>query len=150
MRLIIAYKVVKAVAVLALACVLTFASGPAYREARNLVRLFAEHGGLLHRLSVWLDLHVTLGAVKTLRLFAWADGLMTALEAGLLLSGKIWGEWLVVAGLAALVPFEAHAALVHPRATHIIALVANTAIVIYLFKHQLARHRAYLLTIRSR
>ena len=150
MRLIIAYKVVKAAAVLALACVLTFASGAAYREARELVHELAEHGGLLHRLSAWLDLHVTLGAVKTLRLIAWADGLLTALEAALLLSGKVWGEWLVVAGLAVLLPFEAHAAFVRHRAAHVIVLIVNTIIVAYLFKDQLARHRAHADATRSR
>jgi uncharacterized membrane protein (DUF2068 family) len=150
MRLIIAYKIVKAVAVLALACVLTFASGTAYGEARHLVHELAEHGGLLHRLSAWLDLHVTLGAVKTLRLIAWADGLLTALEAALLLSGKVWGEWLVVGGLAVLLPFEAHAVIVHHRVAHVIVLVVNTVIVVYLFRDQLARHRAHAAATRSR
>lgn len=143
MRIIIGYKLAKAVAVVVLAIVLTVASDAAVREARHLTANLLEHGGLLHRLALWLQLHLTIGFVKTVRLLAWLDGATTALEAGLLISGKTWGEWLVVAGLAALLPFEAHAAILHGRPGHFVVLIANTAIVIYLVNRMMERHKLH-------
>jgi uncharacterized membrane protein (DUF2068 family) len=139
MQVIIAYKVIKAVLVLTVAAYLTASSKVAYQEARHMVAQLIEHGGFVHRLAVWLDAHVTESAMGTVRVLALLDGATTALEAGLLLSGKSWGEWLVVASLALLLPFEAHALWRYRRIGHVVVLVANTAIVVYLARR---RYRA--------
>jgi len=143
LQIIIGYKVIKAVAVLAMALTLTLASGYAFEQARHWTRNMLEHGGLLHQAALWMQNHLTIGTVKTVRLLAWLDGAMTALEAGLLISGKSWGEWLVVAGLAALLPFEVRAAIVHGHLAHYVVLTANTAIVLYVVHRQLERHRLH-------
>ena len=144
LRIIIGYKVVKAAIVLSLAMALTLASGYAFTQVRHLTRNLLEHHGLLHEAAIWMQSHLTLGTVKTVRLLAWLDGATTALEAGLLISGKTWGEWLVVAGLAALLPFEVSAAIHRGHAGHYVVLIANTAIVIYLVQRQLAKHRLHV------
>lgn len=145
LQIIIGYKVIKAVAVLALALTLTLASGYAFEHARHWTRNLLEHGGLLHQAALWMQNHLTIGTVKTVRLLAWLDGITTAVEAGLLISGKSWGEWLVVAGLAALLPFEMRAAILHARVAHYVVLIANTAIVLYLVHRQLEKHRIHAL-----
>ncbi len=139
LRIIIGYKVIKAAIVVTVAAYLTLSSAVAYHEARHLVTLLAEHGGLLHRLALWLDAHVTESALGTVRLLAWLDFATTAVEAGLLLSGKRWGEWLVIGSLALLVPFEAHALWRFRHLGHALVLIANTAIVVYLARR---RYRA--------
>ena len=141
LRLIIGYKIVKAVLVLAVAAYLTASSALAYREARHLVALLAEHGGFMHRLAIWLDVHVTQSALGTVRVLALLDGITTTVEAALLWSGKTWGEWLVIAGLATLLPFEAHSLWLHRHLGHVVVLIANTAIVIYLVVRRYLEHR---------
>ena len=143
LRIIIIYKVVKSAAVLGLALALTLASGYAFTQIRHLTRNLLEHHGLLHEAALWMQNHLTISTVKTVRVLAWLDGLTTALEAGLLISGKTWGEWLVVAGLAALLPFEVQAAIRHGHAAHYVVLIANTAIVIYLVQRQLLKHKLH-------
>jgi uncharacterized membrane protein (DUF2068 family) len=79
-------------------------------------------------------------AVATGALFL--DGLTTGAEWYALRQGKTWGEWIVVAAMAALIPFEV-AALV--RARHIgrgIVLLGNLAIVAYLARHAWRRRAA--------
>ena len=137
LRLIIGYKLVKAVVVLALALWLTLSSGAAYREARHLIALLNEHPGWLHKMAQWLDAHVTTSAVHAARIVTWLDGLVTILEASLLITGKAWGEWLVVAGVASLLPLEARAVWLHPHPSRILVLFANLLIVIYLVWHRL-------------
>ncbi len=142
LQLIIGYKLAKAALVIALAAWLTASSGAAYREARHLIALLNEHPGVLHRLAQWLDARVTLGAVHTARIVAWLDGAATLVEGLLLLTGRAWGEWLVVAGVAALLPFEVIGVVAHPRLPRVAVLVINAAIVAYLVWLRLrARHR---------
>jgi uncharacterized membrane protein (DUF2068 family) len=145
LRLIIAYKLVKAAAVLGLAVWMTASSGAAWREAQALMRELAEHGGIWHAFAEWLRAHLTETALRTVRVIAWLDGALTALEAALLLTGKSWGEWLVIAGLTALLPFEARSFWLHRRLGRLFVLLANAAIVAYLARRRVLqdlRHRA--------
>lgn len=141
MRIIIGYKLVKSLLVLGLAVWLTLSSGDAYREARHFIGILNEHPGLLHKLALWLDGHVTLSAVHAARIVAWLDCATTALEAGLLITGKVWGEWLVVAGVAALLPFEVQAVIHHPHPLRISVLFVNLLMVVYLAWRRLHHQR---------
>ena len=142
LRLIIAYKCVKAPLVLALALVLTLNPNGALHAIDALARDLSEGGALFGRLARWLDAHVTRRAVGHGAMLAWLDGLTTTLEAFLLWRGHAWGEWLVVAGLGALVPFELLSLEKHPSWTRLAALLVNAAVVAYLVVLRLRAHGA--------
>jgi uncharacterized membrane protein (DUF2068 family) len=142
LKIIIAYKAVKAPLVLALAVVLTLNPEGALRTLEHLVRDLSEGGALLGRLAHFIDAHLTRRALGRGALLAWLDGLTTSLEAFLLWRGKAWGEWIVVIGLATLVPFELDALLRHLTFTRLTAVVLNTAVVVYLVRLRLNERRA--------
>jgi hypothetical protein len=141
LRLIIAYKAVKAPLVLALAVVLTLYPGGALRTLEHLVRDLNEGGSLLGRLAHFIHAHLTRRALGRGAVLAWLDGLTTSLEAFLLWRGQPWGEWLVVVGLGALVPFEIDALVRHPTFTRLTAVVLNAGVVVYLARLRLAERR---------
>jgi hypothetical protein len=132
LQLIIAYKVVKAPLALLLAGYLALNPGGAVHATLALAHELSEGGALLGKLAGWLERHVTLHAVNRGALLAALDGVVTALEAILLWRGHAFGEWVVVLGLAALVPFEALSLERHPGPLRVLVLVVNVAIVLYL------------------
>ena len=132
LKLIIGYKFAKAPLVLLLAVWLTASPRGAEHAARALVHELSEGGALLAKVGTWLGMHVSRNDVRHAALLAWGDGLVTLLEGVLLLRGHAWGEWIVVAGLAALVPFEAISFERHPGPLKIVVLALNVAIVGYL------------------
>jgi len=139
MRVIIGYKLCKGALVFGIAVWLTLSSGAAFREARHLIAALNDHPGWLHQIATWLSGRVTQSAVHAARIVAWLDCGTTLFEAFLLLSGRVWGEWLVVASVAALLPFELPAVLSHPHPLRIGVLLANLAVVVYLIWRRL-RH----------
>ncbi|HET7538533.1 MAG TPA: DUF2127 domain-containing protein [Polyangiaceae bacterium] len=144
LALIIGYKFVKAPLVLLLAVLLTASPRGAEHVARALAHELSEGSALLAKLGAWLGMHVSRSDVRHAAFFAWGDGLMTLLEGVLLLRGHAWGEWIVVVGLAALIPFEAVSFERHPGPLKIVVLLLNVAIVIYLAARrwqQRGRHR---------
>ena len=141
MRLIIAYKFAKAPLLFALALWLTFSPNSAFALVRHIVAYLSEHTGLWHRLADWLGLHITIRTLTGVRWVAWLDGALTLLEGVLLFIGKSWGEWLVVFGLAALLPFEAYSLIAKGHWSRAAVLGVNMAIVGYLLHRQLERHR---------
>jgi uncharacterized membrane protein (DUF2068 family) len=141
LKLIIAYKCVKAPLVLALALVLTLNPRGALHAVDVVARDMSEGGALFGRVARWLETHVTQRAIGHGALLAWLDGLTTTLEAFLLWRGHAWGEWLVVAGLGALVPFEAASLEKHPSWTRFAALLVNAAVVAYLIVLRLRARR---------
>jgi len=142
LKLIIAYKCLKAPLVLALALVLTLNPRGALHAVDVIARELSEGGALFGRIARWLDAHVTQRAVGRGAILAWLDGLTTALEAFLLWRGHAWGEWLVVAGLGALVPFEVISLEKHPSWMRVGALLVNVAVVVYLVVLRLRARRA--------
>jgi uncharacterized membrane protein (DUF2068 family) len=70
------------------------------------------------------------------------DSLSSAAEAFLLLSGKTWAQWLVIVGLACLVPFEILSIEHRPGAGKFVVLGANLLIVAYLAWAQVKKARA--------
>lgn len=141
LRLIIAYKVVKAPLALLLALYLTLKTPSALHVSRVLAHELSEGGALLGRVALWLERYVTPRALSRVAAVAWLDGAFTALEAFLLWRGHALGEWVVVLGLAVLLPFEAVAAAHHPSAARIVVLLLNAGIVLYLAARRWAAYR---------
>ena len=71
-----------------------------------------------------------------------SESATTTLEGILLFRGHAWGEWLVVAGLGALLPFEVRSLEKHPTWVRLAALVINAAVVVYLVVLRLRNRRA--------
>ena len=69
------------------------------------------------------------------------DAVTTSIEAALLASGKPWGEWIVLLGLAAMVPLEIAALDRHPGRIKVLILGLNLAIVLVLAKRRLKATR---------
>lgn len=141
LRLVIAYKFVKAPVVLGIAAALTFAPQQSFVLARHAIAELSEWGALAFRVAQWLWRHATPDIETKAAILAWLDGVSTAIEGLLLWSGKAWGEWIVVAGLAVLVPFEALGLIRHPGLGRLAVLVINTAIVAYLAWRRIQAHR---------
>jgi uncharacterized membrane protein (DUF2068 family) len=142
LRLIIAYKFLKGPAVLLLAAWLTFAPERVLGFERRLAAELLEWGALLHRLALWLNLHVTASMLREGAAFAWLDGVTTLLEGVLLWLGYAWAEWLVVAGVSALVPFELWGFWHHPTPLRAGVIAVNVWIVVYLVRLRLNARRS--------
>ena len=140
LALIIAYKLVKAPLALAFACYLAFDPTGVLRAEIALAHELSERGALWSHLAGWLDAHVTLHAVRRVALLTALDGVMTAVEAWLLWRGSALGAWVVVTGLAVLVPFEVLAFIRHPRPLRAVVLAINLAIVVYLLHLRWREH----------
>lgn len=142
-RLIIGYKFCKAALMFGVALWLTTAPGAAFRTLESLARELAEGGAAFARAGHWIQDHLTSGFVLRGALLAWLDSLSSAVEGFLLLSGKPWAHWIVILGLAALLPFEVLSLEHRPAIGKVLVLAANVLIVLYLARGQLQRARAH-------
>jgi uncharacterized membrane protein (DUF2068 family) len=138
-RLIIGYKFCKAVFMFGVALWLTIAPGSAFRTLEWLARELAEGGAAFARASHWIRAHLTSGFVLRGALLAWLDSASSALEGFLLLTGKPWAEWVVIVGLACLLPFEILAVMHRPDLARFLVLLANIAIVAYLARQRIRK-----------
>ena len=132
MRLIIAYKFLKAPAMLLLAVWLTAAPAAAYQSLGALAHELAEAGSIGAHVARWLYAHLSKSIVTEAAILAWLDALTTLIEGLLLLRGGVWGEWTVILGLACLLPFELLSLGHHPDAPKAALLAVNAVIVAYL------------------
>ena len=141
LELIIAYKLSKGPLMLALALWLTLRPTGAYHAAHALAVQLADASAFWSRIGKWLLERLSSRALHAGTALAWLDGLGTIAEGVLLLSGKVWGEWIVVAGLSALLPFEVISLERHPTLLKLFVLAINAAIVAYLVwrRRRLAR-----------
>jgi len=85
--------------------------------------------------------HLTPRAEHRAAVVACLDGLSTLAEGLLLLSGKAWGEWIVVAGLGALLPIEAVSLARRPRIGRATVLLVNASVVAYLARRRIKHDR---------
>jgi uncharacterized membrane protein (DUF2068 family) len=141
-RLIIGYKFVKAVVMFGVALWLTTAPGAAFRTLNLLARELAEGSAAFARAGHWLQAHLSSSIMVRGALLAWLDSLSSAAEAFLLLSGKSWAEWIVIVGLALLLPFEMLSIEHRPSLVKFLVLGANALIVAYLARIQIQKARA--------
>jgi uncharacterized membrane protein (DUF2068 family) len=138
-RLIIGYKFAKAVMMFGVALWLTTAPGAAYRTLDLLARELAEGGAIFARAGGWIHAHLSSGVMIRGAVLAWLDSVSSALEAFLLLSGKSWAQWVVILGLAALLPFEILSIEHRPEIGKFLVLGANAVIVAYLVRGQIQK-----------
>lgn len=141
LRLVIGYKLVKALLVLGVATFLTLEPREAARAAIAFAHELMESGAFLSRAGRWLGLHVSRKDLHHAAALAWLDGTTTLAEAWLLFRGKPWGEWLVVLTLAALVPFEAVSLERHPGPIKGLGMALNVAVVAYLAMRRIRARR---------
>jgi uncharacterized membrane protein (DUF2068 family) len=91
-----------------------------------------------------LQTHLSSNVVVRGAELAWLDSVSSAVEAVLLLSGKTWAQWVVIVGLACLIPFEILSIEHRPGIVKFLVLGANAAIVAYLAWVQMRKARAKL------
>jgi len=120
---------------------LTIAPGAAYRTLDLLARELAEGGAIFARVGRWIHAHLSSSIVIRGALLAWLDSASSALEAVLLLSGRSWAEWVVILGLACLLPFEILSIEHRPGIGKFLVLGANAFIVAYLARLQMQKAR---------
>jgi uncharacterized membrane protein (DUF2068 family) len=137
LRLIIAYKLARAVLALSAAAVLLAFVSSGHSEllrdwADALRHHIASHSAslLAQRLVSALTPHHLWLAAAALT----CDGLLVLLEGWALWRGYTWGAWIVVLSTAALLPFEALGLWHHPRAGRLILLLGNLAVAVYLLR----------------
>jgi uncharacterized membrane protein (DUF2068 family) len=140
-RVIVGYKFVKAAIMLGVAIWLTAVPGSAYRTLVELARELAEGGAAFGRLGHWIQHHLSSTFMVRGAILAWLDSLSSALEATLLLSGKPWAHWIVILGLACLLPFEILSLEHRPGIAKVLVLIANVAIVVYLARAEIRKAR---------
>lgn len=136
-KLIIAYKFCKAALMFGVALWLTIAPGAAYRTLEGLARELAEGGAVFGRVGHWIQDHLSNSIVIRGAILAWLDGVSSALEGFLLWSGKAWAEWIVILGLACLLPFEIASIEHRPGLIKFVVLGVNALIVAYLTRARL-------------
>jgi uncharacterized membrane protein (DUF2068 family) len=141
--LIIAYKLVKGVLWLVIACVLLVMMRMGLSAKLEGV---ADH--LRHHSQAWaielaqlLTKASTPKGLTTVTVALVADGVMTLVEGWALIHGHWWGPWLVVVATGSLLPFEVVALAHHPHVGRALILVVNVAIVAYLIRKALREHR---------
>jgi uncharacterized membrane protein (DUF2068 family) len=142
-RLIIGYKFAKAALMFCVALWLTIAPGEAYRTLDFLARELVEGGAAFARLGNWIHAHLSNNIVLRGAVLAWLDCVSSAVEGFLLLSGRTWAQWIVIVGLAGLLPFEILSIGHHPRVGKFLVLAANVAIVAYLARGQILKARTH-------
>jgi predicted membrane protein DUF2127 len=136
-KLIITYKFCKAALMFGVALWLTIAPGAAYRTLEAVARELVEGGAVFGRAGHWIRDHLSNSFVFRGAILAWLDGVSSALEGFLLWSGKAWAEWIVIVGLACLLPFEVASIVRHPGLLKLVVLGANILIVVYLARARL-------------
>jgi hypothetical protein len=138
-RVIVGYKFVKAAIMLGVAIWLTTRPASAYHVLELLARDLADGGAAFGRLGRWIQAHLSNTFMVRGAILAWLDSLSSALEGALLVSGKPWAHWLVIIGVAALLPFEILSIHHRPGIGKFLVLAANLAIVIYLVRGELRK-----------
>jgi hypothetical protein len=141
-RVIVGYKFIKAAIMLGIAIWLTAVPGSAFRAFEELARDLAEGGAAFARLGHWIHQHLSHTIMVRGAILAWLDGLSSALEGALLITGKPWAHWIVILGLACLLPFEVLSIAHRPAIGKSLVLLANTMIVVYLAYSEIRKSRA--------
>jgi hypothetical protein len=136
-KLIIAYKFCKAALMFGVALWLTIAPGAAYRTLEVVARELAEGGAMFGRAGHWIQDHLSSSIVIRGAILAWLDGISSGLEGFLLWSGKAWAEWIVIFGLACLLPFEIASIAHRPGLLKFGVFGVNVLIVAYLTRARL-------------
>lgn len=138
LRVIVAYKLMRAAAALCGATVMfSFAARGRTDELVHLARAVREHAT-----SAWAIAAADALVRTTTPRHVWIvvaalvlDGGVTFVEGWGLHRGWRWAPWLVVGLTGALVPFEVRALVHHPSSTRVALLAVNVAVALYLARH---------------
>lgn len=144
LKLIIAYKALKAPVMLAVAIWLTVAPLQALEIVEWIAEELSSARSLWSPVGNWIAHHLSLRSVRGGAALAWLDGLWTAAEAVLLVLRKPWSEWLVAIGLGSLLPFELVSVMRKPSIARLAVLVINALIVAYLVLRRINQRRLRL------
>jgi uncharacterized membrane protein (DUF2068 family) len=144
LRLIVGYKLVKALAELLLGVVLLFLGLAGLADHLQAVALSFRH----HAAEAWsialADRLVRAATERNLLVVALAsilDGVVSSVEGWALHRRYGWSRWLVVGATACLLPFEVAALVRHLTAGRIALLSMNALIVVYLVLRRVAGAR---------
>jgi uncharacterized membrane protein (DUF2068 family) len=141
-RVIVGYKVVKAVLMVCAAVALWagLRVGLAVWFARVALDL-TEHSvhPILARLVHWLSVALAPNHAYAVEVLMVGDAALSAVEGWALHHGKPWGRWLVVLATGSLLPLEAYEIFRRPHLTRVLLFVVNLAIVVYLAR-RMHRH----------
>ena len=141
LKAILAYKFAMAPVMLGLGLVLVLAPAHSLEFAHRITGQISELGSLGWRAARALEPWLTPRAEHGAAVVAGLDGLLSLAEGLLLLSGRTWGEWIVIAGVGALLPIEAVSLARHPRIGRAAVLLVNAAVVAYLVRRRLKHVR---------
>ncbi len=141
LKAILAYKFAMAPVMLGLGLVLVLAPAHSLELAHRIAGQISELGSLGWRAARALEPWLTPRAEHGAAVVAGLDGLLSLAEGLLLLSGRTWGEWIVIAGVGALLPIEAVSLARHPRIGRAAVLLVNAAVVAYLVRRRLKEVR---------
>ena len=135
-RLIIGYKLVKAVAQVVLAAFVFYGAAHGLRASlADFAHELQHHAtnALTNKISAALArLFSVRGSLWRIGGALAGDGVFSAFEGWALHRGYRWAPWVVVIATASLIPFEVVAIVHHRRAGRFVLLAINLAIVAYL------------------
>ena len=137
LKLIIAYKALKAPVMLGIAVWLTVAPSQAYQIFEWIAEELYAANSLWSPLGDWIANHLSVRMLHRGAALAWLDGLFTAAEAVLLILRKPWSEWMVAIGLGLLLPFELVSVIRKPSIGKLAVLLINAAVVAYLVRRRI-------------
>lgn len=145
-KLIVGYKIGKAIAEALLAIVLTILVAAGYVErAHDLALAIKEH--LVHHWSIRLAeaalRNLTVRRIDWVIAAVVADSFISGFEGWALRRGYLWAPWLVVGATALLLPVELREIFHHLRFGRVFIFVANLAIVIYLARNAWRAHQKH-------
>lgn len=138
-RLIVGYKLLKALAELALAALLL--SAGAAEEVRQLASALRDHATAAWSIALADQLvHVASGRhLMVVALASIADAIFSAFEGWALHRRYSWSRWLIVIATGCLLPFEVAALVRRFTAGRVVLLIINALIVAYLARRRVAR-----------
>ncbi len=147
-KLIVGYKIGKAIAELLLAVVLGVLVAAGYVErAHDLALAIRDH--LVHHWSIRLAeavmRNLTVHRVYWVIAAIVADSFISGFEGWALRRGYLWAPWLVVAATSLLLPVELLEIFHHVKLGRVLIFVVNLAIVIYLARNAWRAHRKHAL-----
>jgi uncharacterized membrane protein (DUF2068 family) len=147
-KLIVGYKIGKAIAELLLAAVLGILVASGYVErAHDLALAIREH--LVHRWSIRLAeaalRNLTVHRVYRVIAAVVADSFISGFEGWALRQGYLWAPWLVVAATSLLLPVELREIFHQVKFGRVMIFVVNLTIVIYLARNAWRAHRKHAL-----
>ncbi|HET9596959.1 MAG TPA: DUF2127 domain-containing protein [Anaeromyxobacteraceae bacterium] len=145
LRLVIAYKAVKAAAEAAGAvAVVVLAASGRIDAVRELARAWQDHLG--HHLAILagrgLAVLLSERGLRWVEIGLALDAVVSAFEGFALWRGWPWGPWIVAGATGVPLPFELVHLLHRPRPARFALLAVNAAIVVYLARLIARRHRS--------